>query len=312
MPRRFGNQNLLTATGIIKAVGTLPQRVHRAIDLAPAVLRQNQFENHYRRMEMKRNLLFLLALGVFLASVAVTSHLMAQGGNVAAPMGTAPAAQPANAPAAPASQRPQIPVAVVDYLYLMEIHPQLYAEMNKLDLQKKAAEDKIKKDMDEVQKLQKELPGYTTGSPQYSAKMEEIRNLQVRIQANAMSEQDRINLAELQLLYDAFKDIKGMVQFFAQSYNISIVINNLDISRRLPAEKSPQTMDAEMSQINGIVWIVPSLDITQHIEKMLNDNFGPKGYPVVDYRIIKEQKYGSKPANTPTGIATAPGQPVPR
>ena len=256
---------------------------------------------------MKRNLLFLLALGAFLASVTVTTNLMAQGGNVAAPMATAPANQPANPQAAvPATQKPPIPMAVVDYLYLMEIHPQLYAEMNKLNLQKKAVEDKIKSNVDELQRLQKELQGLTTGSPQYSAKMEEIRNLQVRIQASAMTEQDKFDLAELHLLYNAFMEIKSMVQFFAVSNNISVVINNLDISRRLPAERSPQTMDAEMSQIQGIVWVLPGLDITQHIEKMLNETHGPKGYATVDYKVIREQKYGARPANSPA-VATGPG-----
>ena len=264
---------------------------------------------------MKRNLLSLLALGVFLASVAVTSNLMAQGGNGATPPVTAPANQPVNSPAAPVAQKPLIPMAVVDYLYLMEIHPQLYAETNKLNLQKKAVEEKLKRDMDEVQNLQKELQALTTGSPQYSAKMEEIRNLQLRIQATAMSEQDKFDLAELQLFYNAFKEIKGLVKSFAVSNNISIVINNTDIYRRLPAERSPQTMDAEISsQMQGIVWVVPGLDITQHIEQMLISTYKPNGYDVVNYETIKQQKYGGpKPGpGSLTGVAQNPNQPLPR
>ena len=264
---------------------------------------------------MKRNLLFLLALGVFLASMTITSTLMAQvpqGGNAASPV-TSPAGQPAAAPAANPQPRPQIPLAVIDYVYLMEIHPQLYAETNKLLQRKKLANEAIQKDMDQLQKLQRELNGPTSGSPQYTAKMDEIRIFQANAQLRAVKENEEIELLALQFQYNAFVEIKGLVQRFAQTNNISVVINNMDITKRLPAERSPQTMDAEMSQMQGIVWIVPGLDITHYIEKMLNDTYIPKGYAAVDYNKIKEQMYGNKPgggvAPPPTGVSQVPGQP---
>ena len=264
---------------------------------------------------MKRNLLFLLALGVLLASVAFTSILLAQapGGNVVAPPTNAPAANSQPNP----QPRPQIPVAVVDYVYLLEIHPFLYAETNKLLQQKKQANDSMQKDMEQLQKLQRELQSIITGTPQYSAKMEEIRVFQAGAQLRAIKQTEEIDLAALQLQYNAFKEIRGMVQLFAQNNNISVIINNPDISRRLPVEnstqKSTQAMDMEMSQMQGVVWFLPGLDITSHIEKMLNDTYTPKGYDIVDYNKYKEQVYG-KPsggaAMQAPGVATGSGQPV--
>ena len=265
---------------------------------------------------MKRNLLFHLALGAFLASITVTSNLMAQGGNVAAPPANAPANPPVNSQAAPTAPKQQIPVVVVDYLYLMEVHPFLHVETNKLLQRKKTANDNVQKDMDQLQKLQRELQTLTSGSSQYSAKMEEIRIFQANAQLRAIKENEEIELAALQLQYNAFKEIKSMVEFFAKNNSISVVINNTDIARRLPAERSPQTMDAEMSQMQGIVWFVPGLDITQHIEKMLNDNYKPKGYEAVNYEKLKEQMLGNRPAagppTPPTDIATRPGQTRPQ
>ena len=247
---------------------------------------------------MKRNLLLLFALGTLLTLGTITTNLMAQGGN-------APAQ-----PAANQQTKPQIPVVVVDFIYLMEIHPQLYVESNNLLQKNKQAEDKVQNELMQLQNRQKELLALTPGLPDYAAKVDELRKAEADIKLRAMNEGDSLQMSELRSNYQAYQEIKAMIDAYAKNNNILLVINYFDIARHLPAEQSPQTMNAELTQLPTVVWRNPVYDITPAIEKWLNDTYGPKGFPAVKYETLKEQRFGTKPggATQPTNVATGTGQ----
>ena len=247
---------------------------------------------------MKRNLLLLFALGTLLTLGTTTSNLMAQGGA---------------SPAQPAQQKPPIPVVVVDYMYLMDIHPQLFVEMNTLTQKLKLAQDKVQGDMQQLQLKQKELSALTPGTPDYTMKMDEFRKSESDIKLRAINEEEALQLTELHANYQAYQEIKLMVERYASANNILLVINHIDIARRLPAEKSLQTMSVELSQMPTVVWRNPTYDITPAIEKWLNDTYAAKNIAPVNYEQLKEQRFGAKPggiAQPPqTSVATGAGQP---
>ena len=245
-------------------------------------------------MEMKRTLLLLFAMGTLLTLGTTTSNLMAQG---------AGAAQPA----ANQQQKPQIPVVVVDFMYLMEIHPQLYVETNNLNQKIKQVSEKFQNDTVQFQNKQKELQGLTPGTQSYAEKMDELRKSEAEIKLRAMNEEDSLQLIELRANYQAYQEIKAMIDAYAKNNNILLVVNHIDIARRLPKEQSPQTMSAELSQMPTVVYRNTAFDITPAIEKWLNDTWGPKGIPAVDYETVKDQRFGTKPggAAPQTNVATA-------
>ena len=260
---------------------------------------------------MKRILLFLLALGTFLALSALTTELMAQGG--VQPVQTS--ANPAPANQAPAN-KPPIPVVVVDYIYLMDIHPQLYADMNVLNQQFKQTSELVRKDLETWQNMQRELEGITPGTTEYSTKMEAARKFKADVELRAIKDQEDFQMKELNITYRAFQEIKGMIDQYAKKNNILVVINHVDIVRRLPAEKTAETKNVELSQIPTVIWVNPIYDITTAIENWLNEFYVPKGYEAVNYPQLIEQKFGARTRNTgtqtPTNVALPNNQPLPR
>ena len=256
---------------------------------------------------MKRTLLLLFVLGVFLTS-GTTSNLMAQ----AVQGGTAPAQPAATAtqPAANPQTRPQIPVVVVDYMYLMEIHPKLSVEMNGLEQKAKAMQQNFQNDALQLQNMQKELSSSPAGSPDYTKQMEAIRKFDADARLRAIKEEESLQLAEIQCNYQAYQEIKGKVEAYARTNNILVVINHVDIARRLPAEKSLQTMGLELSQMPTIAWRNPNLDITPAIENWLNDDYAKQNIKPVNYDQLKEQRFRSGGGTQlPTNVATGAGQP---
>ena len=246
---------------------------------------------------MKRNLLLLFALGTLLTLGITTSNLMAQG--------NAPAT---NQPANPQT-KPPIPVVVVDFMYLMEIHPQLHVERNNLDQKLKQAQTKVQGDLVQLQNKQKELSGIAIGTPGYSEKMDEIRKIDSDIKLRAINEEEALQLNDIRINYQAYQEIKNMIDAYARNNNILLVINHLDIARRLPVEKTPQTMDVELSQMQTVICRNPAYDITPAIEKWLNDTYVPKGFAAVNYEQLKEQRFNQRPAGgtqSPTNVAVAP------
>ncbi len=245
---------------------------------------------------MKRTLLCLLAMVALVASGTVTSNLLAQQGAVA---------QPAANPQQQQAAAPLIPVAVVDYMYLMDIHPKLYADMNALMQNQKAASEKLQADRTQLAAMQRELEAMTVGTPDYTKKMEDIRRADSEFKIRAAKMSEEIQMAGLHANYNAFLEIKNMVNVYAERYNIAVVINNMDVARRLPKERSPETMSAEMSQLETTVACHQSAySITPAIEGWLNNTYKGK-YDVVNFDQLKEQRF-AKPQQQ-TSVATGPG-----
>jgi len=257
---------------------------------------------------MKRNLLFLLALGAFLASGTLTSVLMAQGAPGAGVQPTQNAANPQ-----PQANKPIIAVVAVDYLYLMDIHPQLFAERNALNQQFKATGELFRKEYEKLQNMQREIDVITPGTQEYSVKMEAARKFKSDVDLRAIKDQEEFQIKGLNIEYQAYQEIKNMVERYAVANNILVVINHVDIARRLPEEKTVDIKELELTQMSTVVWVNPLYDITQAIENWLNDTYEKKGFQAVNYKQLIEQKFGSRSANggtqqPQTNVAAGPGQ----
>jgi len=256
-------------------------------------------------MEMKRNLLFLLVLGAFLASVAVTSNLMSQGGNVAAPpaTGTPQATSPA--------PRPPIPVAVVDYKYLMQIHPKLFADTNTVIQAQKDFKVKYESQVKDLQGLNRELEGITAGSADYTRKREELRRRTTDLEISAADYSEKNQTFLIQANYSAYQDIKKLVDITVKENNIIVVMDFLDIPRQMPVEQTLESMMFELTQSQSIVSCNPNYDITPIIEQKLNLQFAGK-YPAVNFSEFKQQMFGGRspagPVSLPTSVANGNNQ----
>lgn len=261
---------------------------------------------------MKRNLLFLFALGTLLTLGTATSNLMAQG----AQGGAAPANPHVNPPAAASNAAP-IPVLLVDIMYLMQVHPKFHAEKNALIQNQKAARDQLQLDMQKLQNMSRELQALQPGTPAYSNKLDELRRFEFELNNRAAKLSDEAQLRQLSSSYIAYQEIKNCVNVFARQNNVVVVINYLDVVRHMPTEQlpspeqlpPPEAMEAEMSLMQSVVWRNAGYDITSKIEGMINQTYAGK-YPPVDYEQVKAQMFGKSPVGAsqpPTNIATGTG-----
>lgn len=254
---------------------------------------------------MKRILLCLLATGAFFAFGMVTSKLMAQGGQPVAQSG-ATAQQPVSTP--------PIALAVVDYEYLVAVHPKRYAFS--LDIQKriKAEEEKamtVRQNMVDIQKKLQLLP---PGDRDYTKLTADLRRMDSELKIAQEGVANQIQMEQIYALYGAYVDIKACVERYARTYNILVVINSPDITRRLPQDPS-QNLTAALLQAEfspTAVWTHPNLDITLGVENLLVEMHTAAGYKKVNFEDIKKQMYPTSPgagAATGTNVATGPANP---
>lgn len=248
---------------------------------------------------MKRILLCLLATGAFFAFGMAASTLMAQG------------AQPATQPGA---NKPAIPVAVVDYEYLVLVHPQLYDVKNKLQNRIKLEEQKFVQEGQKFNDMRKKQQQAPVGSQEYTQLTTELRRMESEIQIDRENILNKLQMDQIYAMYGAYKDIKECVEAYATYHNILVVINNLDISKRLPQEQSLMATAMQAEFTPTVMWTHPGYDITMHIEGMINQKYA--NLPKVDFEEIKKQMFGGQrgnenavPVNNSTNVAT-PGQQV--
>ena len=257
---------------------------------------------------MKRILLCLFATGAFFVSGMVTSTLMAQGGQLL----QGGAGQPVAATAQPAAPQQTIAVAVVDYEYLITIHPKRYAVEQ--DVQKRMEQEsgKVKTEQQRMLDIQKKLQTVPPGTTDYTQLTMDIRRIEADLQINREKILNEVNMQQVYTMHGAYTDIKACVERYATHNNILVVLNSPDIARRLPQEPSQSLIAAAMhAEFNPTaIWVNPNLDITMGIENMLNDMYAST-YPKVNFEDIKKQVYRSPqmsgntaPANVPTNVAT--------
>jgi len=260
---------------------------------------------------MKRILLCLLTTGTFFVSGMVTSTLMAQGGQL--PQGGT--VQPAAAIAQPVAPQQTIAVAVVDYEYLVMIHPKRYAASQGIQKRVELESANAKTEQQKVLDIQRKLQQITPGTQEHTQLTTDMRRIEAEFQINQEKVGNEIQVEQVYAIYGAYTDIKACVERYAKHNNILVVINSPDLGRRLPQEQSQALMTAVMhAEFNPTaIWTHPQLDITLNIENMLNDMYA--SYPKVNFEDFKKLAFrnpqtpgGATPAApaNPTNVATTP------
>ena len=167
------------------------------------------------------------------------------------------AQQPAQQQAAPT---PYI-VAVVDVAQLIKQHPDFMTRQDALKAEVQQAEAFFQKRQTEIANKQKSLEAqFKPGTPDHQRLLDEITSDMAKFEADAKSQQRKFALANSQIMYDTYKDIKENIGRFAQQYNIAQVTDYREFE---PNPNDPQTVAEDMDQ--RLVWYNPSLNITQRI-----------------------------------------------
>jgi len=166
--------------------------------------------------------------------------------------------QPAAAPQAP---NPTLP-AVVDVAQVIKLHPIFIDEQAKLKAEIESAESNFKTRQERIADMQKKLEasGLKVGTPDYIREHEIITNEIADFGRDAKNQQTRFALANSQIMFDTYKDIKKIIGTFALANGIAQVTDYREFE---PNPAIPETVAEDMDQ--RLVWFNPSLNITQHI-----------------------------------------------
>ena len=223
----------------------------------------------------------LLSAAVVLAAVAscglTASRVFGQN-----PVRTAP---PAAAPATPTAANPGIVVIDINYIY--EHHERFKADMEAFKGQVQAADNKLKADYTEIQKMGEQLKNYNAGSPDYKRIEEEATKLTVQFNVKKASQAKELMEREGAMYFGLYREIQQELQYFAKQNNIRLILR----FNREPVD--PNDRKSVLNEINKAVVLHDLLDITEVVLAELN-------------------RRGRAPAGAPPASAARPGQTIPR
>jgi Skp family chaperone for outer membrane proteins len=200
----------------------------------------------------------LLSAAVVLAAVAscglTASRVIAQGNPVRS------AAAPAPAPAAGGGPG----IVVIDINYIYENHERFKADMEAFKNQVQGADNKLKGDYTEIQKMGEQLKGYNAGSPDYKRIEEEATKLTVQFNVKKASQAKELMEREAALYYGLYREIQQELQYFAKQNNIRLILR----FNREPVDQNDRK--SVLNEINKAVVLHDRLDITEVILAELN------------------------------------------
>ena len=171
--------------------------------------------------------------------------------------------QPAAAPSVPYL------VAVIDVAQVIKSHPDFVTKQNALQEEVKRAEAEFGDRQKIIANKQKGLEGLKNNTPEYQKLYEEIANDLAEIEKDAKARQRRFILANSQIMFDTYKEIKGTIEKYASARNIAQVTDFREFEVN-PAD--PNTVAEDMDQ--RLVWYNKRLNITNYI---LEDIYAVRG-----------------------------------
>ncbi|MDR1494124.1 MAG: OmpH family outer membrane protein [Planctomycetaceae bacterium] len=242
---------------------------------------------------MKRTLLSLLTLGVFVSSL-VASNVMAQSRPVNQPATTTAGNSVNNGGGVSAQQT--IPVGIVDIEYLMLVHPELDVKNKQLLAESQAKEKNFRAKQEMLQLQAQELNGLVAGSDSYRKKSDDLMKARSDLEREAARTAEDLRIKSVQNQHKAFKEIQGCIDLFARNYNFLVVLNYVRPVTVLPPQQTPQfvattpnekAMEIQLARQDNsaVLWYNPGYDITPKIEEMIN-----KQYPQLEKVNFTERK----------------------
>jgi len=190
-------------------------------------------------------------------------------------------------------------VAVVDVAQIIKSHPEFIKRQDVLKADVQQNEALFQKKQETILQKQKALESsqHKPGTPQHQQMLDEITRDIAQFEAEAKSLQRKFALANSQIMYDVYKDIKSTIGRIAAASNIAQVTDYrvFDVD-----PNDPQTVAEDMDQ--RLVWFNQRLNITDTVIQQI-------------YRDRNLQMPSQQPAqNTPnTAPQTAtPGTPMQR
>jgi len=169
-------------------------------------------------------------------------------------------------PAAQQSEPIPYLVAVVDVAQVLNAHPDYIREQENLKRQATEAEATFEKRREAIANKKKNLDAspYKSGSPEHQRILDEIANDVADYEKDMKAQQRKFILANSQIVYNTYKNIKDTIGRIAKSAGIAQVTDYREFEPN-PAE--PQSVIEDMDQ--RLVWFNSRLNITESVIQQL-------------------------------------------
>lgn len=161
---------------------------------------------------------------------------------------------------APAATR----IAVVDVGYIVKNHPTIRQQQTAIKDQVKTAQEELIKRREALVKEAEQLKEFKEGSPQFNQLQERLANQEAQLKLDMVRKEKELDGVEATMAITFYQELQLLIKSVAEHNQIDLVLRS---NREEPDLKQPATI--QMALEKGVVFSKPSLDMTELILKMI-------------------------------------------
>lgn len=181
------------------------------------------------------------------------------------------AQQPAAGGAATAPTRS--PVAVVDVGYVLENHPTMKSEIERIEGEMKKADAEFAEKRNAIIKQMEALKeNYTEGTADYERQEKAIAEADTNFRLELVKKRKEFDEARAGVIYKVYTGINELVKYYCKETGTAMVLR---ASREQMDPKKPETVQMVMAQ--EVLYFNPNADITEWILSGLKQQAGAAG-----------------------------------
>ena len=170
-------------------------------------------------------------------------------------------------PAAPTPQRAT--VVVLDVGAVFKQHNRFIQQMELMKKDVANFENYVRGERDKIVKLTENLKDFNPGTPNFRNLEKQSAQLQSDLAVEMQLKKRDFMEREARLYYNIYTEVKGAVTRFANEWGISLVL-------RYNSESiDPSDRASVLAGVNSPIVFQRSLDITEHIVRILNEGTPP-------------------------------------
>ena len=221
---------------------------------APAKVAHDNHKQVVLNVRIGRIILTLVAGVALMATIAQAQGTAQPAG------GTAGQAAPQSQSAA---QRRAVPVAVIDMRYILNNHPTMKQEIERIKARQESATSEFEKKRQAILKMMEELKEqFTEGTPDYQRKEQEIAEQDTQFRLDVVRKNKELEDARAQVFFQVHQQVSQLVKFYCENSGTFVV---LQVAREKPDPKKPETIEMAMRQEVFYYQEAIDVDITEWV-----------------------------------------------
>ncbi|MCY3011541.1 MAG: OmpH family outer membrane protein [Planctomycetota bacterium] len=188
-------------------------------------------------------------------------------------MGICSAKALAQAPAAAGNTPPSQPpktgatsVALVDVGYIIKNHPNLNAEMERLNAEVKTAQEQIEQRrtslLAESEKVAAAAGAFDTSHPDFKAKQEQLLNQESKLRVDFLGQEKEFAEKRATVMAKSYQDVSAAINTVAEAYKFDLVLRYSKEQNEMNP-KNPQSVSFGVQR--DVLFQAPGLDVTDYV-----------------------------------------------